>query len=135
MDGGFDTQGAYRAISANVAAAIPVHDGDEIGGQVQYIHYDGKQKFLAIPNRNDFLLEAAYYSKPAKVQPFLKYEAQKFADTVNLAKDYNRWGGGVNDYVFGQNLKFTGQLQRSLPQHSVNKPSNEFTMQMQVFFF
>ena len=35
----------------------------------------------------------------------------------------------------GQNLKMTLQFQRVLPRHSANKPANEFTLQLQVFYF
>jgi hypothetical protein len=45
----FDKQGSCYAASADLAAAIPVHHGDEIGGQIQFIRYDGAQKFLSIP--------------------------------------------------------------------------------------
>jgi len=135
VNAGFDTQGSYRAISANVTADIPVNKGDEIGGQMQYIHYDGQQKFTTIPDQNDFLAEIAYYSKRIKTQPFFKYESENFVLASQIAKDYNKWGGGVNYYVFGQALKFTGQIQRVIPRNTPNKPSNEFSVQMQVFYF
>ena len=73
VDAGVDKQGSYRGYSANAAAAIPINKGDEVAGQFQYIHYDGRTKFTAIPDQNDFLLEAAYYVHQAKIQPFLKY--------------------------------------------------------------
>jgi hypothetical protein len=56
---GFDTQGSYRANSADIAATLPVNRGDEIAAQFQYTHDEGRTKFLTIPDQND------YRSKPA----------------------------------------------------------------------
>jgi hypothetical protein len=135
VDGGIDRQGSYRAYSANLAAALPVRGGDEIGGQFQYIYYNGEQKFLTIPEQNDYLLEAAYYSHRAKVQPFAKYESQNFATDQNRAKDIDRYGAGANYYIRGQNLKWTAQYLKALPRNSPLKPSNEFSVQLQFFYY
>jgi hypothetical protein len=136
VDAGFDRQGSYRGYSANVAAAIPVRKGDEVAGQFQYIRYDGRSKFTSIPLQNDFLVEAGYYAHKAKIQPFLKYEAQAFAAEANASKDIDRWGLGANYYIHGQNLKWTGQYLRALPRNgSPLKPTNEFTLQLQFMYF
>ena len=136
IDAGFDTQSSYRGYSANIATDIPVNHGDEVAGQFQYYHYNGKTKFTAIPNQNDYLLEAAYYVHQAKVQPFLKYESQTFVDAVNAAKDINRLGLGANYYIKGQNLKWTAQYLRAMPQNGATaKPTNEFTMQLQIMYW
>ena len=135
VDSGFDKQGAYRAGSANLAAALPVRGGDEIGGQFQYMYYDGRQKFLTIPEQNDYLLEAAYYIHRAKVQPFAKYESQNFVADVNRAKDIDRYGAGASYYVRGQNLKWTMQYLKAQPRNSPLKPCNEFSVQLQIFYY
>jgi hypothetical protein len=134
VDAGFDTQGSYRAWSGNVAASIPVFGGDEIGGQAQYLHYDGRNLFTAMPRQNDYLAEAAFYRHSLRTQPFLKFEKESFAAAANFAKDYNKWGGGASYYVHGQNLKFTAQLQRVFPSGSA-KPANEATLQLQAYYF
>lgn len=134
IDGGFDKQSSYRSYSGNVAADLPVRRGDEIGGQFQYLHYDGRQKFTSIPDQNDFLVEAAYYLHDFKTQPFAKAEKQSFAAAVNNAKDITRYGGGVNCYIHGQNLKWTLQYLRAIP-NNTQRPANEITMQLQLFYF
>lgn len=134
-DGGFDAQGAYHSGSGNIAMDLPVDHGDEVGGQFQYIHYDGGSKFLTIPDQNDYLAEAAYYFHRIKTQPFFKAETQQFAAPVNATKNIDRVGAGFNYYIHGQNLKWTTQYLRSLPQNSPMKPFNEFTVQLQVFYF
>ena len=136
VDAGLDKQGSYRGYSANAAAAIPVRGGDEVAGQFQYVHYDGRDKFTAIADQNDFMAEAAYYTKKVKVQPFVKCERQAFVAAANASKDVNRFGAGANYYIKGQNLKWTAQYLRALPQNaSPLKPANEFTAQLQLMYF
>jgi hypothetical protein len=136
IDVGGDKQGAYRGLSANVASDTPVHGGDEIGAQFQYFHYDGRQKFTAIADQNDWFVEGAYYFHRLKAQPFVKFESQQFVRTANAASDMHRIGTGVNYYIHGQNLKWTLQYNRLLPGSlSSLKASNEVAMQFQVFYF
>ena len=136
VDAGGDKQGSYRAYSANVASDTPVRGGDEAGFNLQYLHFDGRDKFLTVPAQNNFLAEAAYYVHQAKCQPFGRWETQRFVAAVNGTKDINRVGGGVNYYLRGQNLKWTFQYLRALPQNgSPIRPGNEFTVQLQAFYF
>ncbi len=136
VDAGGDMQGSYRSESANIASDTPVHGGDEVGFNLNYFHFDGRQKFASIPDQNNFMAEGAYYIHRAKIQPFVRCETQRFVVEVNHTKDINRVGGGVNYYIRGQNLKWTLQALRALPQNgSPLRPSNEFTMQMQAFYF
>jgi hypothetical protein len=136
VDIGGDTQGAYRSYSANIANQTPVRGGDEVGLNLQYLHFDGGTKFLTIPDQNNFLAEAGYYIHKAKIQPFGKFETQRFVAPVNSTKDIDRCGAGANYYIRGQNLKWTVQYQRALPQNgSPLKPANEFTLQLQAFYF
>jgi hypothetical protein len=134
IDAGGDKQGAYRSESANIAGDLPIQHGNEIGGQFQFIHYDGRQKFLTIPDQNDFMAEATYYVRRFKVQPFARTEVQNFVASANLSKDVDRYGGGVNYYIHGQNLKWTLQYQRAFTNNGV-RPANEFTMQLQLFYY
>ena len=78
----------------------------------------------------------AYYVHQAKVQPFFKYESQRFVAAANASKDINRAGFGANYYIRGQNLKWTCQYLRAMPQNgSTLKTSNEFTVQLQLMYF
>ena len=136
VDAGFDKQGSYRGLSANVAALLPVRNGDEVSSQFQFIHYDGRTKFLAIGDQNDYMAEAGYYLHRAKAQPFLKYETQSFVAAANAAKDINRFGFGANYYIRGQNLKWTLQYLRAMPQNTTAlKPCSELTMQLQLSYY
>jgi hypothetical protein len=136
VDCGFDRQGSYRGYSANTAAGIPVNSGDEVDGQFQYIHYDGRNKFTAIPDQNDFLVEAGYYFHRARTEPFLKVEDQAFVAAANASKDIDRFGLGATYYIRGQNLKWTCQYLRAMPRNGSSlKPSNEFTVQLQLLYY
>jgi hypothetical protein len=136
VDVGGDKQGAYRSYSANIAGNTPVRGGDEIGLNLQYLHFDGRDKFLTIPDQNNFLAEGAYYLHKVKIQPFGRFETQRFVTPANATKEISRAGGGANYYIHGQNLKWTLQYLRVLPQNgSPLRPSNQFTMQLQLFYF
>lgn len=136
VDVGGDKQGSYRSYSANIANDTPVRGGDEIGLNLQYLHFDGRNKFLTIPGQNNFLVEAAYYLHRVKIQPFGRWETQRFVAPVNLTKDISRYGAGANYYIHGQNLKWTLQYLRAIPQNgSPLRPANELTVQLQVFYF
>ncbi len=135
VSGGVDVQKDYKAYSGDVFTTIPVAKGDEVGGQVQWIHYDGGDFLKTIPEQDDVLVEAAYYLSKAKIQPFLKYESQKFASDVDSAKDQDRFGGGLSWYVSGQNVKITAQYLRVDPKSSALKATDQFTIQLQGFYF
>jgi hypothetical protein len=132
---GFDTQSSYHAYSGDIFAAIPVGKGDEIGGQVQWIHYNGQDFIKTLPQQNDYLVEAAYYLSAAKLQPFVKYESQKFSLDADKAKDVSRFGGGLSYFVSGQNFKITAQYLRVEPKDDAVKSTNQFTVQLQAFYF
>jgi hypothetical protein len=136
IDAGFDAQGSYHAASANIAFDMPVRAGDELGGQFQFFHYDGGDKFATVHDQNDWFIEAAYYCNQIKLQPFTKFEEQKFVAASDASEDVHRVGGGVNYYIHGQNLKWTLQFMRTLPQHgTTHMGGNEITMQLQIFYF
>jgi Phosphate-selective porin O and P len=135
ISSGWDGQKDYRAFSGDIFTTIPVQKGNEFAGQIQAIHYDGGKFIAAIPRQNDYLVELAYYVAPHKIQPFAKFEDQKFG--VNTAADQTRWGAGLNYYVSGQNLKFTAQYLHVNPRThtATSNPTNEFTVQIQAWYY
>ena len=125
IDVGGDKQGSYRAYSANIASDTPVRGGDEVGFNFQCCTSTAGRSSLAIPDQNNFLAEGAYYVHKAKVQPFAKFETQDFVAAVNGTKDINRCGAGANYYIRGQNLKWTVQYTRALPQNGSHHPAQQ----------
>lgn len=135
ISSGYESQKDYHAYSASIHTTVPVNGKDEIAVLAQGVHYDGGHFLTAIPRQNDYLVECGYYIAPTKVQPFVKYEDQAFSLTSTPSKDQKRYGVGLNYYVYGQNLKFTGQLTHVTPDNSAIRSTNEFTVQMQVWYY
>jgi len=135
LSAGYDGQKAYKAYSANLHTTIPVMKTNEVAVQIQGVHYDGGNFIKALPRQNDYLAEFGYYMAPMKIQPFVKFEDQKFGVTSNPSKDQKRVGAGLNYYVSGQNLKLTGQYLRVTPENHAIHSSNEFTVQFQIWYY
>ncbi len=135
LSGGYDGQSKYKSYSGSLFATLPVNKGNEVAGILQSNHYDGGTFITALPNQRDDLVELGYYLSAAKVQPFVKYEDQKFKGSFNPSRDQTRWGAGLNYYVAGQNLKFTGQYVRVKPKNGAISSTNQFTVQMQVWYY
>ena len=133
LSGGYDGQNNYKAYDLNVFTTMPLPGGNELAGTAQVNHYDGGTFITAIPNQRDDLVELGYYLSSLKIQPFAKLEDQKFKASANKSKDQTRSGAGVNYYVSGQNLKFTGQFLHVKPKSG--NSTNEFTIQMQVWYY
>jgi Phosphate-selective porin O and P len=147
LSGGYTGQQDYKSGSLNLHTNIPVGPAftaatatapaqkNEIAALVQAMHYDGGTFIPGIPKQNDYLAEFDYFMAPVKTQPFVKFEDQKFSATSNPSKDVTRFGAGLNYYVSGQNLKLTGQYLRIKPKNGAIRASNEFTVQMQVWYY
>lgn len=135
LTGGYDGQKDYKTYDASLFGTIPVNGKDEVAFIVQGNHYDGGKFIPTLPRQNDYLAEFGYYLAASKVQPFLKFEDQKFNPDSTPSKNQKRYAGGLNYYVSGQNLKFTGQLTHVKPQNGAIHSTNEYTVQMQVWYY
>jgi hypothetical protein len=135
VSGGFDGQDKYKAWSLSGFATIPLPGGNEFAGILQHNAYNGSTFLPAIPQQKDELLELGYYVGALKLQPFGKFELQKFSAASTPSKDVTRYGVGLNYYVAGQNLKFTGQALRVKPKNNAISTTNEFTIQMQMWYY
>src|SRR4029077_15853316 len=135
ISGGYDGQKKYKSYSANVVATLPLGAGNEFAGQIQRCHCDGGTYTPCLPRQNGDVIELGYYFAPLKLQPFAKVESQKFKPSFSPSRDQNRVGGGVNYYVYGQNLKFTGQVLHVKPKNNALNATNEFTIQMQMWYY
>ena len=135
VSGGYDGQNNYKSWSASGFATIPLVGGNEVAGIIQHNAYNGSTFLPAIPQQKDELLELGFYVAPLKLQPFGKFELQKFSVSSNPSKDVTRYGVGLNYYVAGQNLKFTGQALRVKPKNNAIHTTNELTIQMQMWYY
>ena len=135
VSAGYDGQNKYKSYSASGVVAIPVLGTNEVAGLLQHNVYNGGTFIPALPDQKDELLELGYLLAPLKLQPFVKFESQKFSAKSDPSKDVTRFGAGVNYYVSGQNLKFTGQALRVKPKNNAIHATSEFTIQMQMWYY
>jgi hypothetical protein len=103
----------YWAASGTAYAAIPLHGadpkngGDEIGGQVEFLHFhNGRIPTAALGRQNDLLVELGYYNNDAKFSVYGKFEGRFFDSAVALApgvtldaQNTRLFGGGVKYFV------------------------------------
>ena len=118
-----DTQGDFRAYGFDAAADIPIGK-NAVTAEVDYLDYDGGRQFTSVaagvvtpllPKERGLFTHAGYYLDKIKLQPFLRYERLDFREERLRAGDQQRYGGGVNWYVSGQNLKVTAFYERIVP--------------------
>ena len=135
----------FWAGSINLFAAWPLSGeankdgGDEIGGLVQFIHFNGQDTAPTLPNQNDLLVEVGYYNKELSFGAFGKFEMRRVTDEALKAAQNTFWfGGGLRYYIKENNCQFAIAYNRAQfpdADSSVKKGTNEFTFQMQVYYY
>jgi hypothetical protein len=131
---GGDRQQHYGAYTADAFLSLPVTPAkNAINGELTYLHFNGGTTFTALPLQDDATLQAGYYLSAMKVMPFARYERQDFKDAVNDSKDNNREQVGLTWYPNGHNFNIKGAYSRVKPR--VGNKTNEYTVQMQFFYF
>jgi hypothetical protein len=142
-----DTQGDYKAYGADAMADIPIGK-DAVTAEVDYLSFDGGTQFLQLvgntvtpllPKEHALFAHAGYYFDSLKLQPFLRYERLDFSDDAFQSGNQERFGGGLNWYVSGQNLKLSLFYERVVPKvqpgTAAIKDTNHFAVQIQAYFF
>jgi len=132
---GSDNQSTFHAYTADAFFDFPVMKTDALAGQAAWYHYDGEDRFTALPRQNTYLGELGYYCGTLKVEPFVQYHRIDFSDSVNTNNGQDRYQGGLTYFVYGHNLKFTGAFTRLLPKNPNVPATNEITVQMQAYYF
>jgi hypothetical protein len=104
----------YFATSATLFAAIPTkgadpkNGGDEVGGQVEYLHYHGGgaapgSQVSALGKRDAVLAEAGYYNKKSKFSVFGKFEGLWHEGLPGLGTMFSKV---LNSRVYGFGAKY-----------------------------
>ena len=140
----------YFATSLTGFAAIPIHGadpkngGDEIGGQVEYLHFHGGRPSAAPPaglgKQNDLLVELGYYNKAAKLSVFGKFEGRFYASEFK-ANNTRVYGGGFKYFLAEQIANLT--LQYSFTQFpdlpdttsALRNSTSQLQLQLQLAYF
>jgi hypothetical protein len=131
---GVDSQDNYDAYSVDAFFSIPnAAKKNALNADVQLLGFDGGTTFSTIPEQRDVMLQAGYYLGGPKVMPFLRVERQDFRANANNGKDNNRLQAGVGFFPNGHNFNIKGAYTRVDPR--VGDSTNEFTIQLQFFYF
>jgi len=130
IGGGFEHQHNYRAYAADAFFDHPVGNG-AVTAQLDYVRYDGGTFLKSLPDQRDTLLEIGALAGKSKFQPVIQLAQRNRPDT-NVG-DENRYGAGVNYFMLGHNANVKALYTRISPR--VGNKSNQFTIQLQFFYF
>ena len=135
VGGSYDTQGDLKVASADMYYDVPIDLGS-FESTIIYQYINGGTFVTSLPQQNTFSVEAGVFIKAAKIAPIVRYEQKTFTQTINEGKNENRYVGGLNFYPYPKaenNFNVKVWYQRVTPK--VGYATNEFTVQMQVFYF
>jgi hypothetical protein len=145
--GWWQAQNNYKGYGGDVFWDWPVLDGDAVTMEADYMHYDGHNQVFndngtnnTLPEQYSVYTNAGYYFCHFKIQPFVRYEFLKYTDDiVNAEKAQQRFGGGFNYYVYGQNFKIVPYYERVIPKPEPTAPKvledfNRFVLEIQGSF-
>jgi hypothetical protein len=102
-----------------------------VSGQVDWIRYDGGSFLSSLPKQDVIFGEVGYYLPKAKVMPFFSVSSKDVASTD--AGDETRWSVGLGYMAVGHNLNLKAAYGKVDPK--VGKSANQFTIQLQAFYF
>ncbi len=131
---GADHQQDYKGYSVDAFFSLPdAAKKNAFNADILLLGFDGGSTFTTIPEQRDVTLQAGYYLADPKVMPFLRYERQDFKSGANDGKDNNRMQAGVTWLPNGHNFNLKAAYTRVAPR--VGDDTNEFTVQLQLFYF
>jgi hypothetical protein len=126
----FDRQRDFRADDADVFFGHPLGPGAVIG-QCDYNHFDGGRRLPTLAKQNDVLVEAGYLINALKLTPFLQFARRDIDGGSAGDETFTSVGANYGWAGLNANVKaaYTRISPRGLPKQ------NEFTVQLQVFYF
>ena len=130
---GFDGENDYHATAFDVFADYPFTEAMSVTVQVDKIRWmPGQLATATLVDTDDWVAEAGLYLAPTKLMPFVQYEDQQF---VNGNPDTRIVQAGIAYYFSGYNgnLKFSGGYKDTGA--AINSYANQFTVQLQGFYF
>jgi hypothetical protein len=126
----FDAQSDYHAYDADAFLDYPAGPG-AVTAQVSYNRFNGGTTFLTLPRQNVAFVEAGYLIRALKLTPVVQYTKRAMVDTS--VGNEAHWSLGANYWWAGHNANVKAAFGRVQP---AGHPSqNEFTLQLQVFYF
>jgi hypothetical protein len=135
LGGGYDTQGDYKSLSANLFMDFPIDLGS-FESTIVYQYLNGGTLIPTLPEENTFSIEGGLFLKNAKIAPIVRYEQKTFTAAANTAKNESRYAVGLNFYPYpktGNAFNIKAWWQQVSPK--VGIATSQFTIQMQVAYF
>jgi hypothetical protein len=134
--GGLDHQQDYKAFSVDSFVSVPMGPAtatakNALNAELSLFSFDGGTTFTALKEQKAATLQAGYYIAAFKVNPFVRLEKQDIKGTKT--GDNKRAQIGINYMPNGNNFNVKGAISRIDP--SVGNKSNEYTIQMQFFYY
>jgi hypothetical protein len=126
----FDVQSDYHAYDADAFVDYPMGPG-AVTAQVSYNRIDGGTTFLTLARQHVGFVEAGYLIRALKLMPVVQFARRAMVDTS--AGDETRWSVGVNYWWAGHNANIKAAYGRIEPEGHASQ--NQFTLQLQVFYF
>lgn len=130
IGGGYEQQHKYKAYAADVFFDHPVGNG-AVTAQLDHVRYDGGNFLKSLPDQRDTLLEVGALHGKSHLQPLIQFAERNRPDTNT--GDEKRFGTGVNYFLTGHNANVKALYTRISPK--VGSKSNQFTIQLQFFYF
>ncbi len=130
LGAGFDVQDDYGAYNVDFFLDQPLGPGS-LTTQIAYNHFDGGATLPTLPDQHVVLLEAGYFLPRLKLMPVLQF-TRRDGRTRTIA-DETRWSAGVNYWWRRHNANVKAAYGRI--DGAGGTPRDEFTVQMQLFYF
>jgi hypothetical protein len=132
---GYDLQGDYRAWAADLFFDFPVGRGNGLTGEVDFLRWDGGSTFPTLLKQNDILVQGGYYISAVKLLPWGRFESQSYADAGSPSRDQKKIQFGLTWYPAAHYFNIRAAWGRVLPRADGVRATNQFTVQIQVFYF
>lgn len=126
----FDAQKDFHAYGADVFFDCPIRSG-AVTAQFDYNRFDGGDTLKTLAKQNDVLIEGGYLFKSVKVMPVAQLEHRDL--TSVSAGDETRTSIGANYWWVGHNANIKALYTRVEARGLAKQ--NEFTVQLQIFYF
>jgi hypothetical protein len=128
--GAFDHQSDYDAYDVDVFVDRPLGPG-AVTGQFDYNHLDGGTTLPTLHRQHDLLLELGYLIPAMKLTPFAQIAHRDLVNTTS--GDETRTSVGAGYWWSGHNANVKAAYTRISPRTLASQ--NEFTLQLQIFYF
>jgi len=130
IGGAFDHQSDYDGYDVDLFVDHPVGPG-AFTGQFDYNRLDGGTLLRTLPKQDNLLLELGYLIVAAKLTPYVQVTNRNLVD--GSTGDETRISLGGSYWWAGHNANIKAAYTRINPKTLASQ--NEFTLQLQVFYF